>query len=377
VGIPFVAGGVGVFSYDLGLFLEKVYRKNADDTGCPDVCFCFYDVVCVYDALKKEVTVFSWGFPEKKGDKRKRRAQSRLRRMRSLLDRGPTRRLVTGKGEFRTKALASNFTRQQYLDAVRRCRQYIHAGDIYQLNLSQRFSSSFRGDAFALYEVLRKISPSYFSLFFNAGDFCVLSSSPEEFLSCRDRKVTTVPMKGTRARYRDRKKDVRARNSLVRSVKERAELLMIVDLLRNDLGRVCEFGSVKVPSLRQIERYSTVYQATSVIEGVLQKGKDCVDLLRACFPGGSITGCPKIRAMQIIEELEPVSRSFYTGCGGYISFHDTMHMNILIRTLIVKKDRLFFSVGGGIVYDSIPAREYQETLIKAKGIFISLQKARL
>jgi para-aminobenzoate synthetase component 1 len=207
-----------------------------------------------------------------------------------------------------------------------------------------------------------------FSAYQDCGDFQLLSSSPERFLQLKGRTVITRPMKGTRPRGADRLRDRQLKKELLESAKDKAELLMIIDLERNDLGRVCSYDSIKVRRLRQLESYATVFQTTATIAGRLHKGKDRIDLLRACFPGGSITGCPKIRAMEIIRELEPQPRGVYTGCLGYLSFSGEMDFNILIRTILKKGRRLCFGVGGGIVADSVPEEEYRETLVKAKAM---------
>jgi para-aminobenzoate synthetase component 1 len=236
------------------------------------------------------------------------------------------------------------------------------------VNLSQEFQSKTDLPGFQIYKRLRKISPSYFSAYLDTGEFEILSSSPEGFLRLEGNTVTTRPMKGTRTRSKNKLDDLRFKRELLESAKDKAELMMIVDLERNDLGRVCNYDSIGVSALRQLEEYNTVFQTTATVYGRLHKNKDRIDLLRACFPGGSITGCPKIRAMEIIEGLEPTRRSVYTGSLGYLSFSGTMDLNILIRTILKKEDKLYFSVGGGIVADSKPDDEYQETLVKANAL---------
>lgn len=236
------------------------------------------------------------------------------------------------------------------------------------MNLSQEFNAKTDLSAFQIYKRLRSLSPSYFSAYLDCQDYQILSSSPESFLRLDGNIATTRPMKGTRPRSKNKLKDRKLKKDLLESAKDKAELIMIVDLERNDLGRVCSYDSIEVKALRQLEGYSTVFQTTATVSGRLHKNKDRIDLIRACFPGGSITGCPKIRAMEIIEELEPSRRSIYTGSLGYLSFSGTMELNILIRTILKKGDELYFSVGGGIVADSVPEEEYQETLVKAKAM---------
>lgn len=369
-GFPFFGGAVGYFSYDLGLDLEKISAHTTDDLVLPPAFLNFYDTIIAIDHLKGKLLVFSTGFPEKKYLPAKKRAEERLKQVTSLLSKASLKENTgSAKQVLKIGELTSNFTKKKYLDSVKIAKDYIRKGDIYQVNLSQRFSANTQASASNLYRLLREASPSSFSAYFDCGDFQILSSSPERFLHFDGLKVATRPMKGTRPRGRSKKEDDALKNELLRSVKDKAELTMIVDLLRNDLGRVCEYGSIKVNNMRILERYKTVYQTTALIEGKLHHAKDRFDLVRACFPGGSITGCPKIRSMQIIEELEPSRRSIYTGSLGYLGFNNTMDLNILIRTMLKKDDKIYFQVGGGIVSDSDPENEYSETLVKAQGIF--------
>ncbi len=387
---PLPAGAVGFFGYDLGLLMEKVPLKATDDLLLPDSLIGFYDVVITIDHWQKKLHIFSSGLPEKNSILAKRRAVLRLKETIRILseiemDGGKydnTLPVIIAETTpcYGSLGITSNFSKQQYLQIVQKALRHIAAGDIYQVNLSQRFAlelpRSFlnsKDREFAMFKLLRNISPSSFGAFFNCEDFTIISSSPERFLQVRERNVITRPMKGTRARGSSSLEDKINKKQLLNSKKDSAELLMIVDLLRNDLGRVCEYGSVKVKEMRKLETYNTVFQTTSTVEGLLHKDKDRVDLLKACFPGGSITGCPKIRSMQIIEELEPTRRSVYTGSLGYLSFSGNMDLNILIRTLLAKDDKVYFQVGGGIVADSKPDKEYQETLIKAKALFSCLQ----
>lgn len=358
---PFLAGAVGFLSYDNGLNL-------------PLAVFGFYDSAITIDHWLKKMYVFSSGFPEK-GSLAKRRAEWRLRQILQRLkgfDRDTGDEAVVALTDLKLEGVEANFTKPQYLKAVKKALEYIRCGDIYQVNLSQRFSVAAQPDYLSIYGRLRRLSPAPFAALFNAGDFQIVSASPERFLQLKGRKVLTRPMKGTRQRGSAEKEDLALKNDLLDSPKDKAELLMIVDLLRNDLGRVCEYGSIKVSRMRELEAYATVFQTTATIEGELYQGKDRVDLLKAGFPGGSITGCPKIRAMEIIEELEPCRRGIYTGCLGYLSFSGDMDLNILIRTVLLKQGRAYFSAGGGIVSDSRPEKEYEETLIKARPLFLAL-----
>jgi para-aminobenzoate synthetase component I len=376
--IPFWSGAVGYLSYDLGFILEKsVKKKNKPASGVPDCVFGFYNTVIIIDHFKRRMHILSLGIPEKKSCLAKRLAETNFQKIRKLLaEKEKYRRLNTVRSAVKHQAveLKSNFSRSGYLEAVRRVKEYIRRGDIYQVNLSQQFSAKSDLAAAQIYHRLRSLNPSCFSAYFDAGDFQIISSSPERFLKVEGGAISTRPMKGTRPRSCDPLSDNRQRQELLDSAKDKAELLMIVDLERNDLGRVCSYGSVRAVKLRQMEKYRTVFQTTATVAGSLHKSKDRLDLLEACFPGGSITGCPKIRAMEIIEELEPSRRGIYTGCLGYLSFSGDMDFNIMIRTILKKRGRLNFGVGGGIVADSHPAAEYEETLVKARGIFQAIGK---
>ncbi|MDD4980501.1 MAG: aminodeoxychorismate synthase component I [Candidatus Omnitrophica bacterium] len=370
-GPPFLGGAVGYLAYDLGFILEKKLKiKPKPSPGIPDCLFAFYNTVIILDHLKKITHISSVGFPEKKYRLEKTLCESNVRKIERLLSRINTCESGNGKNKPQNKPLGlkSNFTKEGYILAVKKAKEYIRRGDIYQVNLAQEFQAQATLSGWEIYRRLRKISPSYFSSYFDAGGQQILSSSPEGFLRLQAGRVTTRPMKGTRARSQNRIKDAKLKKELLDSAKDKAELAMIVDLERNDLGRVCNYDSIKVDTFRQLEEYSTVFQTTASVYGSLHKNKDNLDLIRACFPGGSITGCPKIRAMEIIEELEPSRRSIYTGCLGYLSFCGNMDLNILIRTILKKEDKLYFSVGGGIVADSRPQAEYEETLVKAKAM---------
>ena len=369
--VPFCGGCVGYFSYDLGRTLEKIPNKAKKDVNVPDCCMAFYDLVIAYSYSKNKFYVMSTGFPEKgiKGEKRaKERLKQVLGRLRTLKSKKFSSSIISSS----IVDIRSNLTKASYLRTVDRIKEYISAGDIYQVNLSQRFTCDLCMDSFELYKSLTKINPAPFGGFLNFGEESIISVSPERFLCLKDGIVRTRPMKGTRPRGKTKKEDERLNNDLLKSEKDKAELMMIVDLERNDIGRVCEYGTIYLESRRDIEKYSTVFQTTSTVRGRLSKEKDRIDLLKACFPGGSITGAPKIRAMEIIEELEPTRREIYTGSLGYLSFSGEMDLNIVIRTLVAKKNEIRFQVGGGIVADSDPEKEYQETLDKAKALFSAL-----
>jgi len=365
---PFFGGAVGYLAYDLGFLLEKkLKKKTKDDLVIPDCFFGFYNAVIIADNIKKILHIISLGLPERKSRLAKALARENLKKIENLLSEIGVSGNLSDRS-FSPSDLKSNFSKAAYISAVKQAKKYIKEGDIYQVNLSQRFQAGTNLSGFEIYRRLRKISPSDFGAYFDAGKFQILSSSPERFLRLEGDRVITRPMKGTRPRGKNLKEDTALKRELLNSPKDKAELVMIVDLERNDLGRVCNYDSIKVDTLRELEKYSTVYQTTSTIQGELFKDKDRIDLLTASFPGGSITGCPKIRAMEIIEELEPTRRSIYTGALGYLSFSGNMDFNILIRTILKKQDNLYFGVGGGIVADSIPGKEYEETLVKARAM---------
>jgi para-aminobenzoate synthetase component I len=262
--------------------------------------------------------------------------------------------------------LRSSFTQDQYLDAVSRIRRYIRNGDVYQVNLSQRFEFPVEGNPFHFWRTLFSLNPAPFYSYIQAGSHQVLSTSMERFLYLKDRKLETRPIKGTRKRGKTPEEDQELKTELADSPKDDAELSMIVDLLRNDLGRVCEPRSIRVADHKRLEAYTNVHHLVSTVTGILRPDVTYGDLVRATFPGGSITGCPKIRAMEIIDELEPISRHVYTGSIGYLGWHGNLDLNIAIRTAVVRQGRGVLSVGGGVVYDSDPQDEYEETLHKGR-----------
>lgn len=284
----------------------------------------------------------------------------------------PPLRLRGGAGGGGDTRLSSNFTKSQYLQAIKKVKDYIAAGDCYQVNLSQRFEASCEIGSWEIYKRLRQTSPAPYAAYLNFGKTQILSSSPESFLKFERRQVTTRPIKGTRPRGASEKEDERLKKELLGSEKDRAELLMITDLERNDLGRVCRPGTIHVPKLARLESYAQVHHLVSTIRGELAPGKTAIDCLEAAFPGGSITGTPKIRAMQIIRELENVPRRFYTGAIGYLDTDGQGEFNVAIRTATIQAGRVQFHTGGGIVADSDPETEYGETLTKAKGIMEAL-----
>ncbi|MDY0881342.1 aminodeoxychorismate synthase component I [Dongia soli] len=367
---PFQTGLAGFFGYDLRHHLEQVPPHAVDDQPFPDLMLGLYDVVLAFDHEVQRCFIMSSGHPAE-GAARRQRAQARL-------DAAIARLRATQqprRPSFWSIEPQPDLGRERVEAMVRRSIDYIEAGDIYQANVTHRFRAALPVgfDRLALYDALRRRNPATFAAYLDFGDTAILSSSPERFLKLRDGKVETRPIKGTRPRGRTPAEDAAEAAALLASEKDHAENLMIVDLLRNDLSRVCEIGSVKVPVLCGLESYATVHHLVSVVTGTMLPAHDAVDLLRATFPGGSITGAPKIRAMEIIAELEPNRRGPYCGSIGYLGADGSMDTSIVIRTYCILENELSFQVGGGIVADSDPAAEYRETLDKARALIETLR----
>ena len=384
---PFQGGVAGYLSYDWGATLERVPRPRFADGAIPDAMLGVYDWVIAWDHVARRAWIIATGIPAH-GRARFDRAARRLAFVREMLadrrtdgraDREPRR---SARPAVRPSApsysvpdaphLRSNFTREGYLDAVARVIAYVRAGDIFQANLSQRFQAPLMGTPLELYGRLRGRNPAPFSAYLDCGEFVVASSSPERFLRVQDGRVEARPIKGTRPRGTEPEEDAALAVALAESEKDRAENVMIVDLVRNDLSRVCRPGTVRAPELFTVEQYATVQHLVSTVVGDLEPGHDAWDLLRAAFPGGSVTGAPKVRAMQIISELEPTPRGIYCGAIGYWSVSGAVDTSIAIRTCLVRDAQVCFHAGGGIVADSDPAEEYAETLDKARGVIAAL-----
>ena len=361
--VPFIGGAVGWFAYDLGRFIERLPDNTLADIPLPEMHVALYDAVAGFDHQTRQWFVSTVDADAPGLDVRRERLVDAIR---NALEPPLFRPVSAGP-------VTSNFTHAEYLRALERTKDYIAAGDIFQANISQRFEAETDAAPLELYAALRSANPAPFAAYLPVDGGAVLSSSPERFLRVAGRHVETRPIKGTRPRREgDEAFNETMRAQLVRSIKDRAELTMIVDLERNDLGRVCSYGSVHVTEPFVLEEYPTVYHLVATIEGELHKGHDIIDLIKATFPGGSITGAPKIRAMEIIDELEPTKRSVYTGKIGYIGFDGTTDLNIAIRTILLAEGRACLQVGGGIVADSEPEAEYQETLDKARAMFTAL-----
>jgi len=379
---PYCPGWIGYVGYELGRHIERLPAGAPRDTSLPDMRLAFYDSLLIYDALKSRWSLVSLEFDEPAPfDTSGRNA------LVSIIAASVSSHAESPKPADRADAgckpadkAAGNFSPEKYKEAVSACTDYIAAGDIFQVNLSQRFTVSDAPGPAAIYKALRDRNPAWYSAYMtfeSAGGRCaVLSSSPELFLRVRRGHVTTRPIKGTRRRTSDSLANSRAASSLLSSPKDNAELAMIIDLLRNDLGRVCRFGSVRVTDPRALETHPTVLHLVGTVEGDLRPEIGPAELLKATFPGGSITGAPKIRAMEIIDELEPVARGPYTGSIGIFSVDGACELNIVIRTIICDGSEAYVQAGGGIVADSTPEGEYQETLDKARAMLEAIAQAR-
>ncbi len=377
--LPFPLGGCfGYWGYDLKNFVEpRLPRRAVNDLELPDCHVGFYASLVVFDHRLGKAWIVATGL-QVDGSRSEAEAaaqfefwQQRIAGSPPAFASPPPSRRAAEVADL-PAGITSNFTRAEFLDRLAIVERYIHAGDIYQVNLSQRLSAPCPWTGWEFFERLAAVSPAPFSAFLDCADFQVASSSPEMFLRLSGSHIQTRPIKGTRPRDHDPYRDAQFTYELQTSAKEMAELVMITDLLRNDLGRVCEYGSVQVPELVRLERYPQVQHLVSTVEGRLRPEVTHFAALAACFPGGSITGAPKIRAMEIIDELEPVARGPYTGCHGYLGFNRESQLAITIRTAVCKPGRAWFHAGAGIVADSVPAAEYDETLAKARGFVAAL-----
>jgi para-aminobenzoate synthetase component I len=368
--LPFSAGLMGYLAYDLKDVIEKLPRTCVD-TGLPDMYLVAPSIILVQDRKSGKTTL---SVPVQKGADDDVFSRMSIQEVKQYLLAQPKPEAQSSTFNMDAGGWVSGIEKKQYLNAVAKIIQYLQAGDIYQANLAQRFETKFSGDPYALFLCLFQRNPAPFFSFVQAGDHQIVSTSPERFLLQQGHLVETRPIKGTIARGATEAQDMENSEKLSSSIKDDAELTMIVDLMRNDLSRVTVHDSVRVTEHKRLEPYDNVFHLVSVVQGELLPGKTGVDLLKAAFPGGSITGCPKIRAMEIIDELEAVKRHVYTGSIGYISFHDTMDLSIAIRTATIHGHQLHFSVGGGIVYDSDPEKEFQETLDKGKTIMNTLTR---
>lgn len=383
---PFQGGLAGLLSYDFVHYLERLPRTTIDDLHIPDADIFLIDRLIAFDHLNKRAwAIVCPGLRDGKPDPLVfyDEAEYHLDRICRIAEACCTEALKCGNAEVHSSELPRDIeiihemTKNEYMDMVRQAKQYIAAGDIFQANLSQRISSPIRNiDPWDIYNVLSFINPSPFAGYIDFGDYQIVSSSPERLVRIKDNVIETRPIAGTRPRGRNINEDERMRDELLLNEKERAEHIMLIDLERNDLGKVSNYGTVEVDELMITEDYSHVIHIVSNIRGILAPDRKAIDAIRAVFPGGTITGVPKVRCMEIIDELEPVQRGPYTGSMGYIGFSGNMDLNIIIRTFVIKDNRAYVQAGAGIVADSDPEREYYETLKKAEALIRTLQMVK-
>ena len=381
---PFQGGAAGMLCYDFVRYLEKISENAVDDLHVPDAHFLMIDRLISFDHKEKKAwiivcpavreTVLGYSGIDGTKEEHERRANKYLD---EIHEKATRINIIPGPSDYDSspvKAVINYETgKDRYMEMVKNAKDYIAAGDIFQANLSLRVSSEIGGrDPYKLYRVLRDINPSPFAAFFDFGDYHIVSSSPERLVRVKGRVVDTRPIAGTRPRGADNSEDDLMRTELLLNEKERAEHIMLVDLERNDLGRVCDYGTVKVDEMMVTENYSHVMHIVSNVKGQLAQGKDCFSVIRAVFPGGTITGVPKVRCMEIIDEIEHTRRGPYTGSLGYIGFNGNMDLNIIIRTFLIKEGRAYMQAGAGIVADSDPEREYYESLKKAEALIKTL-----
>ena len=354
--IPFLAGTIGYISYDSGRMLENLPDTSQEDFVIPDIRFVFYKNLIVFDLENNKKYTTDIDGDNERIDKI----------LRVINDGNKMKEKIVVTESVNT--FYSNFIKEDYKKAISKLKDYIKSGDVYIANMTQRFWCENNEEAFSIYKKLRSINKAPFSAFLNFKDFQIISSSPERFIQVKDNKAHTRPIKGTRPRGNSLDEDEKNKLELINSEKDKAELLMVVDLERNDFSKVCKPHSVKVTENFKLEEYATVFHLVSTVEGELKDNVSAVRCIKECFPGGSITGTPKIRAMEIIEELEGLKRNIYTGAIGYFDFRGNCDFNIVIRSILKKGNKAYFGVGGGITYDSIEEDEYNETLDKAKAL---------
>ncbi|MFA4984017.1 MAG: anthranilate synthase component I [Candidatus Omnitrophota bacterium] len=380
-GLPrFFGGLVGYIGYDMVRFFERLPDKNKDDLKLPDAAFILTDTILAFDHINHTIKIiYNVVLPKGRRLSRKdkigfyRRATNRIDAIhRQLRGRIPADNDSAG-GSKRVK-MSSNFTKNGFCRIVSRAKKYIQRGDIIQVVLSQRFRFKIKKPWFEIYRSLRSINPSPYMFFLKLKDFALIGSSPETLVRSQDGQVQTRPVAGTRPRGKNEEEDARLQDELLKDAKEKAEHIMLVDLGRNDLGRVCKTGKIEVDELMSVERYSHVMHLVTNVKGALDPRYDVYDVLRACFPAGTVSGSPKVRAMEIIEELESVRRGPYAGCVAYFSFSGNMDTCITLRTILARGKTAYIQAGAGIVADSVPAREYRETINKAKALVEALAR---
>ena len=353
--IPLLSGAIGYISYDICRILENIPNNSKEDFNISDMKFIFYNNIIIFDLKNNKQYITSLNGIDEEINLIEYKINEAIYLKEEVVKEN-------------SKNFISNFNKEDYKSAITKLKDYIVSGDVYIANMTQRFYTENTEDSFEIYKKLRSINKAPFSAFMNFEDFQIISSSPERFLEINNRKVITRPIKGTRPRGKNKEEDIKNSLELLNSEKDKAELLMVVDLERNDLSKVCKPHSVKVTELFKLETYATVFHLVSTVEGILKDDVSAIKCIKECFPGGSITGTPKIRAMEIIEELEGLKRNIYTGSIGYFDFRGNADFNIAIRTIVKKDNKAYFGVGGGITYDSIEEDEYNETLDKAKAL---------
>jgi anthranilate synthase component 1 len=377
---PLVAGAIGYFSYDMVRLIERLPRQLRDEIGLYDAMLMFYHGIIAFDHVQHRLWIVRNVFTEGKGSLRAKydAAVREIKRTKGRLEEPVA--AERPKKEAKTKKrsplrVKSNFEREEYLDLVRKAKAYIRAGDIFQVVLSQRFSAKTQADPFEVYRELRVLNPSPYPFYLQLNDVYIVGSSPEMLVKVQGRDVFYRPIAGTQPRGKDEAEDVRLEKQMLASEKERAEHIMLVDLGRNDLGRVCDYGTVKVEQLLTVERFSHVMHLVSSLRGRLREDVDCFDALMACFPAGTVSGAPKVRAMEIIEELERTRRGIYAGGVLYLDFAGNLDSCIALRTMVIKNGVAHIQAGGGIVADSTPEGEYQESVNKSKALLTALELA--
>ncbi|WP_100374733.1 aminodeoxychorismate synthase, component I [Bacillus sp. FJAT-45037] len=364
----FQGGAIGYLSYDVVREIEKLDQQAEDDLALPDLFFMLFHDVFIYEHKSEKMWAITHGKSEE-SDK----FEQRLDRYTQLWQNSGSNKEWRYEAKSPTSTQTSSMSRGEFGEAVEKIKEYIAAGDVFQVNLSVRHSKAMTCEPMHVYETLRKLNPSPYMSYLHTPDVQFVSASPELLVKKQGMEVSTRPIAGTRSRGRNEQEDRELAASLIENEKERAEHIMLVDLERNDLGRVCEYGTVEVNELMVIEKYSHVMHIVSNVRGTLSEGYDLYELIRATFPGGTITGAPKVRTMEIIEELEPVRRGIYTGSIGWIGFNQEMELNITIRTMVCKDDQAHVQAGAGIVIDSNPKHEYAESLKKAKALWRALE----
>jgi anthranilate synthase component I len=376
---PLVAGAIGYFSYDMVRLIERLPKRLRDDIGLYDAMLMFYHGIIAFDHVQHRLWIARNVHTDGEGSLRTKynAAVREIRKTRQLLEQASPGELPKKKSKKRRAPLrvTSNFRRDEYLEAVRKAKNYIRAGDIFQVVISQRFSAKTHAEPFDVYRELRALNPSPYLFFLQMNDVAVVGSSPEMLVKVQGRDVFYRPIAGTRWRGNDEAEDQRLEKEMLASEKERAEHIMLVDLGRNDVGRVAAYGSVQLLDVMSVERYSHVMHLVSSLRGRLREDVDCFDALMACFPAGTVSGAPKVRAMEIIEELERTRRGIYAGGVLYLDFAGNLDSCIALRTMVIKNGVAHVQAGGGIVADSTPEGEYEESVNKSKALLTALEAA--